>query len=117
MGQLSVIYCCVSSSKLSSSTDEVSADGICNIEAILFESNYAIASLQDVSEGASSLIFECVDNRTPGEGGLAKEFGTFVFLCQLNCMLTSQAATTSLGSSWLNHRNRQQMCAVTEMLQ
>ena len=66
-----------------SSTDEVSADGNCIIEAILFESNYAIASLQDVSGGASSLIFECVDNKTPGEGGLAKEFGTFVFLCQL----------------------------------
>ena len=56
-------------------TENLSGDGTCIIEAILFEAASAEASLLDVARAASGLIIECVEKRNPTEGGLARDFG------------------------------------------
>ena len=52
------------------------ADGTCIIEALIGPgSTSARASLLDVTKGAVAVIRRCVEQRNPGEGGLAKELG------------------------------------------
>lgn len=54
----------------------VSSDGTCVIEALLGpRSTFARASLQDVAMGAYTVVQKCVEQKTPGEGGIAKELG------------------------------------------
>ena len=53
-----------------------SADGTCIIEALIGPgSTSSRASLWDVTTGAVTVIQRCVEERNPGEGGLAKELG------------------------------------------
>ena len=56
--------------------DEILVDGNCVVETLLFNSaTSAVASLRDVALATNGLITECVKKITPGEGGLAQQFG------------------------------------------
>ena len=61
--------------------DEILVDGNCVVETLLFNgANSAVASTRDVAVATSGLINECVGKKTPGEGGLAKQFGKVLVL-------------------------------------
>lgn len=52
------------------------ADGTCIIEAILGPGDTsARASLEDVAMGAYKVVQQCVERKTPSEGGIAKDLG------------------------------------------
>lgn len=54
----------------------VSSDGTCIIEAILGPGDTsARASLEDVAMGAYKVVQQCVERKTPSEGGIAKDLG------------------------------------------
>ncbi|CAF9943463.1 MAG: hypothetical protein ALECFALPRED_000407 [Alectoria fallacina] len=61
----------------------VSSDGTCIIEALLGPgSTFARASLQDLAMGAYTVVQKCVEQKSPGEGGIAKDLGecaAFIF--------------------------------------
>ena len=60
------------------------ADGTCIIEALIGPgSTFARASLQDLAKGAYTVVQKCVEQKSPGKGGIAKELGecaAFIFL-------------------------------------
>ena len=94
------------------------ADGTCVIQTrVLPGYTSAEASLQDVALGAIAVMTECVQKKTPSEGGLAKNIGQCLLLLSIRLRAdTHQAATTSSDSLWRNHMKQPKMCAVMAML-
>ncbi|KAF6232075.1 hypothetical protein HO173_009669 [Letharia columbiana] len=54
----------------------VSSDGTCIIAALIGpRSTFALATLQDMAMGANTVIQQCVEQKSPNEGGIVKELG------------------------------------------